>query len=536
MYLTDLKIQNLKFLHDFHLSFGSAEEPRMWTVLIGENGLCKTAILRAIAMAATGPVRSNQLADVPSLPDRRQPGATMRVESRFTFGPLGHRQRTYPGYPESPAQVPTIRSSIYLRPGSSTLDGKSEYLRKELGRPRARRPDRLGGLTELNRRKLVEELAEAFGSRSAARSLLDEVGFSLSRTPTFNQPLYFWKDVTREIEKGMIEGGLEGLAAAAANAYPFNRTFAALAPEAAASRPPDPIAAASSQSLADWFVAGYGTSRLLPHPTAGERPGDRVLSRLSSLFDRGDILGTGFTASLEDAKAFTDTLRRILVEQRLLPLATGLDLRGRNWARSNTDLIEGHRFTIGSDRWQVDLPGTWLSQGYQSTIAWIADLVGQLFFERDEPPAPEEMEGLVLLDEIDLHLHPRWQVDLIPLLKEVFPRLQFVATTHSPMVLPGLSREEVVLLSQDAEGNVVVQQAPDSPALLTGSEIYETFFGIDKLYPSELGAALQRYSFLVGTPRRSPEENREMAELRRRLADAGVDPGWTPVENRAADP
>ncbi len=533
MYLTDLKIQNLKFLHDFHLPFGSAEKPRMWTVLIGENGLCKTAILRAIAMVATGPVRSNQLADVPSLPDRRQSRTTMRVESRFTFGSVGHHRRTYPGYPESPLQVPAICSSIYLRPGSNTLDGKSEYLGEEPGRrPRARRPDRLGGLTELNKRSLVDEMADVFGSLSAARSLLDEVGLPLSRTPAFHQPLSFWQEVAKEIENGVIEGGLESLATAAANAYPFNPVFAALAPEVAPATARDPIAAASSQSLADWFVAGYGTSRLLPHPTAGERPGDRVLARLSSLFDRGDILGTGFTASLENAKAFTDTLRRILVEQRLLPLATGLDLRGRNWARSNADLIEGHRFTLGSGRWQVDLPGTWLSQGYQSTIAWIADVVGQFFFERGEPLAPEEMEGLVLLDEIDLHLHPRWQVDLIPLLKEVFPRLQFVATTHSPMVLPGLSREEVVLLRQDADGHVVVQEAPDSPALLTGSEIYETFFGIGELYPSQLGAALQRYSFLVGTPRRSPEEDQEMEALRRQLAAAGVDPGWTPVASQ----
>ncbi len=535
MYLTDLRIQNLKFLHDFHLSFGSAEKPRMWTVLIGENGLCKTAILRAIAMAATGPVRSNQLADVPSLPDRRQKRTTMRVESRFTFGPLGHRRRTYPGYPESPAQVPGIRSSIYLRPGSNTLDGKSEYLWEEPGR-QAPPAGRLGALTEADRRRLIDELASVFDSPSAARSLLDEVGFPPARTPPPEQPLLFWKTIAREIENGVIEGGLERLAAAAAKAYPFNAAFAALAPPAVPESPLDPITAASSQSLADWFVAGYGTSRLLPHPTTSERPGDRVLSRLNSLFDRGDILGTGFTASLEDAKAFTDTLRRILVEQRLLPLATGLDLRGRHWARSNSDLVEGHRFTLGSDRWQVDLPATWLSQGYQSTIAWIADVVGQFFFERDEPQAPEEMEGLVLLDEIDLHLHPRWQVELIPLLKEVFPRLQFVATTHSPMVLPGLAREEVVLLRQDAEGHVVVEETPDSPALLTGSEIYEAFFGIDKLYPADLGAALQRYSFLVGTPRRSPEEEREMAELRRQLAAAGVDPGWTPVESRAAGP
>ncbi|HYO70352.1 MAG TPA: AAA family ATPase [Archangium sp.] len=94
------------------------------------------------------------------------------------------------------------------------------------------------------------------------------------------------------------------------------------------------------------------------------------------------------------------------------------------------------------------------------------------------------MEGLVLIDEIDLHLHPKWQLGLIPTLKRVFPKLQFIVTTHSPMLLPGLSREEVVILGTDTEGNVIAHESPESPSLLTGSEIYRTFFGIDRLHPS----------------------------------------------------
>lgn len=51
------------------------------------------------------------------------------------------------------------------------------------------------------------------------------------------------------------------------------------------------------------------------------------------------------------------------------------------------------------------------------------------------------MEGLVLIDELDLHLHPVWQQGLIAGLKHTFPRLQFVATTHSPLLLSGLEDE-----------------------------------------------------------------------------------------------
>src|SRR5690606_31919722 len=162
-----------------------------------------------------------------------------------------------------------------------------------------------------------------------------------------------------------------------------------------------------------------------------------------------------------------------------------------------SDLVEKHRFELKIGAETLKLPATWLSQGYQSTIAWIADIIGQVFSEAGGPVALAEMEGLVLIDEIDLHLHPKWQLGLIPTLKRVLPKLQFIVTTHSPMVLPGLSREEVVILRPDEDGNVVAQESPETPALLTGSEIYRLFFGIDRLHPANLGADLQRYSFLI---------------------------------------
>ena len=86
------------------------------------------------------------------------------------------------------------------------------------------------------------------------------------------------------------------------------------------------------------------------------------------------------------------------------------------------------------------------------------------------------MEGLVLVDELDLHLHPRWQATLVPALKAVFPRLQFIATTHSAMLLPGLDQDEVLVLRLNEEGHVYVAPAPASPSWLTGSEIFDAFF------------------------------------------------------------
>jgi hypothetical protein len=113
------------------------------------------------------------------------------------------------------------------------------------------------------------------------------------------------------------------------------------------------------------------------------------------------------------------------------------------------------------------------------------------------------MEGICLVDEIDLHLHPRWQAGVVRTLRAAFPRIQFIATTHSPMVLPGLRPEEIFRLEQDDEGNVIVRQAKESPALMTGSELYRRFFGIERAQPRELHDKLFEYATLASYPGRS---------------------------------
>jgi predicted ATP-binding protein involved in virulence len=63
----------------------------------------------------------------------------------------------------------------------------------------------------------------------------------------------------------------------------------------------------------------------------------------------------------------------------------------------------------------------------------------------------EETTGLVLIDELDLHLHPRWQRRVIGDLKRIFPKIQFFATTHSPQVIGEARPEEIVLLTPEGQ-------------------------------------------------------------------------------------
>ncbi|MEZ4435298.1 MAG: hypothetical protein R3F65_23065 [bacterium] len=81
----------------------------------------------------------------------------------------------------------------------------------------------------------------------------------------------------------------------------------------------------------------------------------------------------------------------------------------------------------------------------------------------------------------------------------------------------------------DDEGSVVAQHPGVTPATLTGSGLYERFFGVSHATPDALAEKLRRLGFLVGDPGRSDEEDAELRRLQRELRDAGVDPGWEPV-------
>ncbi|HRC58255.1 MAG TPA: AAA family ATPase, partial [Kofleriaceae bacterium] len=265
---------------------------------------------------------------------------------------------------------------------------------------------------------------------------------------------------------------------------------------------------------------------------------DAHLERLRSLFG-SEILGTRFIELLtpELGKAFVKTLQQVLIAGELLPHVTALELRGRGGIQSHQHLTESQRFEMdvrGDDGTRIRVPATWLSQGYQSVIAWISDIIGQVLLDHAAPIDAAEMQGCVLIDEIDLHLHPTWQVRLIPALKKVFPKLQFIATTHSPMMMPGLEADEIYLLTQDAEGSVLATPSHQSPALMTGSELYEAFFAISKLYPNDLGAKSQRYMYLASDPTRTQEQDAEMHALRTELGASGVTYDWEPVPREGA--
>ncbi|MCP4152148.1 MAG: AAA family ATPase [bacterium] len=90
------------------------------------------------------------------------------------------------------------------------------------------------------------------------------------------------------------------------------------------------------------------------------------------------------------------------------------------------------------------LPAKQLAAGYRSIIYMIGDMILKLFDTQPDVYDPGELKGIVIIDELDLHFHPKWQKRLPHLLSKIFPRIQFIASTHSPIPVLGAPANSVL--------------------------------------------------------------------------------------------
>jgi len=110
-----------------------------------------------------------------------------------------------------------------------------------------------------------------------------------------------------------------------------------------------------------------------------------------------------------------------------------------------------------------------LSSGEKLLLVLVADMVRRLAFLNPHRLNPLEGYGIVLIDEIELHLHPQWQRVIIPQLQKTFPGCQFIVTTHSPLVLSNVEREDVFIL----EDFKIVEITPHTKGRDSNSILYE---------------------------------------------------------------
>ena len=120
-----------------------------------------------------------------------------------------------------------------------------------------------------------------------------------------------------------------------------------------------------------------------------------------------------------------------------------------------------------------------LSSGTEGTLLWIRWLAFKMVHHYGFKDGWEKQPAILLIDEIENHLHPTWQRRVIPALLEHFPGLQIFATTHSPFVVAGLKAGQVHLLKRDADGVVTASTNTEDIVGWTADEILRVYMGVD---------------------------------------------------------
>jgi predicted ATP-binding protein involved in virulence len=271
---------------------------------------------------------------------------------------------------------------------------------------------------------------------------------------------------------------------------------------------------ALAHSSRNYFVVGYGATRRLGSAEAGLRGFEA--GRYHSL--RAQSVATLFDAhasliSLEDwalnldyEQQQSDLALEVMqkVFDAMLP-----DVRFRGLDRRK------RRLMFATEAGVVPLGS--LSDGYQAAVAWIGDLLFRVLQSFGDYQSPLSARGLLIVDELDLHLHPRWQRRLFDFLDQHLPNMQILTTTHSPLTAQQLEAGSLFVLRRDQSGVKVEPFVGDPSTMLVNQLLMTDAFGLstDESYRVQLQK--ERYRELLAKSRLNKSEQAEISSLKQTL-------------------
>ncbi|MES9828757.1 MAG: AAA family ATPase [Candidatus Thiodiazotropha sp.] len=268
----------------------------------------------------------------------------------------------------------------------------------------------------------------------------------------------------------------------------------------------DQLDAALAHTQRNYFVVGYGAlRRLAMHDmNIARRGNDPVRAQsLATLFDLDATLNPlqSWAMGLEyrDGKSGTRIIENAM--NGLLP-----DVSFNRIDRRNGDLL--------FDTPDGAVPLRLLSDGYQNVAAWIGDLLYRITESFDDYKNPLETRGLLLIDEIDAHLHPKWQRQLRKYIDDKLPEFQIIGTTHSVLTAQQLEEDECVILSRNEKSKAVsARPFPGVPAELQAHELLEIGFNVETLDSVRLSNDKNRYRSLYRKKSKTTVDRRELERL-----------------------
>lgn len=165
-----------------------------------------------------------------------------------------------------------------------------------------------------------------------------------------------------------------------------------------------------------------------------------------------------------------------------------------------------------------------LSQGMAAVQGWVGTLLQRMHEIRDaaakraretgrpEPPPVTETPALVLVDEVDAHLHPEWQQKLVGLVRKRFPNVQIVVTTHSPLIIADMEKKEIFTADRDPHGDLCIVPAAQEVRGRRADQILISMFGLKRTRAATRWVELSERA--IHGPALSADEQKELDELR----------------------
>lgn len=165
------------------------------------------------------------------------------------------------------------------------------------------------------------------------------------------------------------------------------------------------------------------------------------------------------------------------------------------------------------------LPLDVLSQGTQSIVQFLARFLLGYAEYYNFPPDLRDKPAVLIVDELDAHLHPSWQRRIVPALTNHFPKLQLFCSTHSPMMLAGLKLGQIHLFQRAENGKVSVTRNETDLVGWTADEIFRNMFNIRNPTDQGSDAHLMQLQVLLDKDELSTYESAELERLRQIVRD-----------------
>ena len=264
-------------------------------------------------------------------------------------------------------------------------------------------------------------------------------------------------------------------------------------------------------------VYAYGAGRRLGVSTLqADEPADPVATLFSpeiGLLNANEwLLRLDFAAKSDPEGPFRaqfERVRSMLID--ILPDVSDIRIRppdrGSLVSRRSLENVVLFRTHYG------EVPFPELSLGYQAMLAWLVDFASRMFDRYPDSEDPLAQPAVALIDELDLHLHPRWQQQITDYLTRTFPRTQFVVTAHSPLVVQAAEDANIILLRREGDRVVV----DNDPEIVRGWRVDQVLtsdlFGLHSSRPPRTAALMDERSQLLARGVTTDEDRQRLAEL-----------------------